>query len=124
LRSKASDRGEFREEANAPSGVPLEENFCTLPLPRSASYKLPALSNANPLGDVSPLEINGLTVPLVVILTIRPVPGLPLPSSLTYKLPARSKANPVAPGTGEVLNCVFAPVGVILKTLLAVRSAA
>src|SRR5205823_1372514 len=44
-RSKASDRGALKAGLyvpKAPSGDPLEENFCTVLVPRSASYKLSA----------------------------------------------------------------------------------
>src|SRR6266496_5989499 len=68
-RSKASDRGAFKAGLyvpNVPRGDPVEENFRTVLVPKSASYKLPALSTAKPSGSVSPLETNVLTLPLVV----------------------------------------------------------
>src|SRR5207302_3509430 len=61
FRSKASDRGAFKAGLyvpNMPSGDPVEENFCTVLVPKSASYKFPALSNARPSGKVSPVETN------------------------------------------------------------------
>src|SRR5437763_9934579 len=97
-RSKASDRGAFSAGLympKVPRKDPLDEYFRIVLLLRSATYRLPAPSNARPSGRLSPLEINELTLPFEVILTITPL------CSATSRLPARSQANRVGAGVED-----------------------